>query len=226
MILFQKKHIPLLLFLFSNILLNAQINASIKFNKTASGRNFSAEVSKVFDEKHEIGIGLRYNINSLKHPDDQGNVFYRRQYATKPWHHIGLRTFYHRKILPNWQHIEPFLFYDLQATYTTTRNVWYFPPLFDESCQYTCNGQILYKRYEEIFGPFTWVEQSIGLGYKVKLTEKIFITSQFGLEGMLIFGRDDRLIGTWDKVEFEFGYVFDFGLGYRFENKNKEKRLF
>ncbi|HIP48687.1 MAG TPA: hypothetical protein EYG92_06965 [Lutibacter sp.] len=218
--LIKKTRLLLLLVLYSIINLNAQIDTSIKFNKTASGRNFSSDISKVFNEKHEIGIGFRYNINSLKHPDDQGNIFYRRQYATKPWHHIGLRVFYHRKILPNWRKIEPFMFFDLQATHTTTRNVWYWPYAFD-----TSSNQILYNRFEENFGPFTWVEQSIGLGYKVKLTKNIFITSQFGLEGMLIFGRDDELVVTWGKgPNFEFGYLFDFGIGYRFENRTKTNK--
>ena len=50
------------------------------FNSTYSGRNISINASKFIKGKHEIGGGIRFNINQLAHPDDQNKSYMKRLY--------------------------------------------------------------------------------------------------------------------------------------------------
>lgn len=186
----------LLFFLFAYSSLFAQTEISTQFNSTASGRNVSVLFSKT-KNNHEFGGGIRYNIGKLTMPDDQGKLYYKRLYPSTFGQQFGLQTFYHYHMLKNWEHLKPFLFFDLQGTYSTTRNRY-----FNQS--------------EAIrYGPFTWLEQYIGIGFKVDLPNNLFITQKIGGGGMLIFGEDETLLK--EKAAWEFGGLLNFGIGYRFE---------
>ncbi len=174
----------------------AQTEFSTNFNSTASGRNISLLFSKT-NNRHEIGGGLRYNIGKIAMPDDQGNLYYKRLYPSSFGQHLGLHTFYNYYILNNWEHLTPFLFFDLQGASSTTRTSY--------------AGQSEAKRY----GPFTWMEQYIGIGYKVDLPQSFFITQKIGGGGILIFGSDETLLK--EKAAWEFGGILNIGIGYRFK---------
>ena len=174
----------------------AQTDLLASFNSTPSGRNVSLTISKTNSATHEFGAGLRYNIGMLAMPDDQQNLYYKRLYPSTFAQHFGVQGFYHHYILKSWQHVKPFLFYDIQATYSTTRNV---------GC---------YIENTVRYGPFTWVEQTIGIGFKVDLANRFFISQKIGVGGMLIFGSDERLLKT--AVDYEFGGLINVGIGYRF----------
>lgn len=173
----------------------AQTELVSAFNSTSSGRNASLTISKT-KNNHELGAGLRYNIGMLAMPDDQGNLYYKRLYPSTFGQHFGLQTFYNYHILENWEHLKPFLFFDLQGTYSTTRNTYYSPAITSR------------------YGPFIWLEQYIGMGYKVDLPKNFFITQKIGAGGMLIFGSDETLLK--EKADWEFGGILNFGIGYRF----------
>lgn len=190
------KFILLLVSLFTVSNVVAQIEISTQFNSTASGRNVSILISKT-KNNHEFGGGLKYNIGMLTMPDDQGKLYYKRLYPSTFGQHFGLQTFYNYHILKNWEHLQPFLFFDLQGTFSTTRNRYF-------SQQETTR-----------YGPFTWLEQYIGIGFKVDLPNNFFITQKIGGGGMLIFGEDETLLKK--SADWEFGGLLNFGIGYRFE---------
>ena len=177
--------------------LSAQVELTAAFNSTCSGRNVALTISKTNNNKHEFGAGLRYNIGMLAMPDDQGNLYYKRLYPSTFGQHIGVQGFYHNHILNQWEHIKPFLFYDVQAAYSTTRNNYY------------------YLENAVRFGPFTWVEQTIGFGFKVDLPGQFFISQKIGVGGCLVFGSDEQLLKT--STEWEFGGLINVGIGYRFK---------
>lgn len=190
----------------------AQSDLFLNFNSTHSGRNLSLTWSKHFHEKNEFGLGLRYNINMLAHPDDQDYVYRKRLYATKPYHHIGAEIFYNRKILKIFSNVETFAFYNAQISYSTTRNKTVYGIVNDE------NGNAVYKEDIEYFGPFTWLEQNIGLGYKVPLANNWYLQHKIGYGTTFIMGHDDVLtdkIFNW--FSWEFGYLINVGVGYRFQ---------
>lgn len=178
------------------------------FNTTFSGRNVNLMYSKQIN-KNEFAIGLRYNINKLAHPDDQFNVFLKRLYATKFPHYWGISFFYNRYVIDKWDCVKPFLFYNLQATYSTTRNRAFLPVGTDT------NGDFLYKESIKIFGPFTWIEQTVGFGIKVNINEKFFLTQKIGAGVAFILGKDEHRISTYDKFNWEFAGLIYTGIGYK-----------
>ena len=197
--------------------LQAQTNIFTGFNSTMAGRSVTLAMSKTINDKHEFGGGLRFNINKLAHVDDQSKTFYKRLYATEPIHYLGVEGFYHRKILRNWEHIKPFIFYDLQSTYSTTRNRMFLPYTYDT------NGDVLYKEYIEIFGPFTWVEQNIGVGFKADLFGNWFFHQKIGVGSSFILGYEKkRLDKYFNWFAWEFGTLVNVGIGYRFDKKDKK----
>ena len=189
----------------------AQIDLFASFNSTYTGRNISATVSKYYNNKHELGGGIRFNINRLPHPDDQNNLFKKRLYATKPLYYFGIEGFYHRYILKNWKNIKPFLFYDLQLTYSTTRTRMLLPFTYD------ANGDVLYKEYIEFFGPFLWLEQNVGVGFKANLFSNWYLKQKLGFGTSFILGKEEKLLGkNLKRFDWEFAYLINVGIGYSF----------
>ena len=67
-------------------------NIGLNYNSVGSGRNVTGTLSKEF-AKSEFGIGLGYNINRIKQPDDQANIYYKRLFATKPIQYLNVEFF-------------------------------------------------------------------------------------------------------------------------------------
>lgn len=206
------KKTVLLFLLFAGIMESAmaQIRVVTDFNSVISGRSINVLVSGQVKNRHEFGGGLRININKDAHNDDQGNIYKKRMYATEPLHYFGLEGFYQIHFLQRLPHIDLFAFYDVQVCYSTT-------------------GNRLLPAEEEMahFGPFTWLEQNIGIGFSVDIWDNVFLTQRLGGGMTFILGednpknevRDDYLMK--DAFDYEFGYLFSAGIGYRFAPKKK-----
>ncbi|MGF7141234.1 hypothetical protein [Roseimarinus sediminis] len=184
---------------------------SLAYNSTFSGRNCALTFIKDIG-RSEIGAGIRYNINMWSHPDDQQKMFYKRQYATEPLHHLGLQTYFHQYV---WSVL--YVFYDLQLSYSETFNRMYFSVMYDPKAEepYT-REDILYHKVEEYFGPFIWVEQYIGFGVRFEITESILLSQKIGLGICHLIGSDDQLPQTWNRTEYGFGHTISIGLSYKF----------
>lgn len=208
----MKTCILTLTFLFFGFTLFGQNDLSIGFNSTVAGRNIALGYSKTIKSKHELGIGLRININKKKHPDDQNCVFYKRLFATEFEQYLGLQASYHRNILSNWQYVNPYLFYDFQITNSSTWNRMFLPYAYDT------NGDVLYKEYREYFGPYWWLEQNIGIGFKAKLTNSFYLFQNIGVGGTILLGMEKKLPETYDKFTWEFGYLISIGIAYRIKD--------
>ena len=200
--------IILFILIFSGKLF-AQVEFISVFNSSFTGRNTALLFSKTINFKHELGVGVRYNIGKLAMPDDQGNVFLKRLYPSTFAQHWGAEAFYHYRIFNSWEHIKPFVFYDVQASYSTYRNSFYTPHSRDEI------GRILYLYHVKRFGPYTWLEQYIGFGFKVDLPNHFFISQKIGVGGCFIFGEEEQLVKY--STEWEFGGLINVGIGYRFK---------
>lgn len=210
----MKTKLFLLLALLSFATLSAQ-NLSLNYYSTGAGTNLTLACAKAW-EKNELGVGLGYNINRLAHPDDKNQVYYKRLYATKPIHHINLNLFWHHKIFPSLEHINPFTFYDLQLSYSTTRNRFFVPCGFDSTIvSDTPDGKILYRELIEYFGPFYWIENNVGLGFQIDLSNKWYIQQKFGIGIHLICGKEPRL-AKLNNIDWEFAGLLDWSVGIRF----------
>jgi hypothetical protein len=172
----------------------AQTDLIGSFNSTHSGRSAVLSVSKTFNFKNEFGVGLRYNINTASQPDDQNHVYYKRLYASNFGQHLGFQAFYNRYVFDQWEHVRPFVFYDLQLAYADARNI-------------SENGT-------HIHGPYTWLEQCVGIGLKVPLSGKVHLYQKIGGGASMMFG--EGLNATGDvTMDWEFGGIIQVGLVYR-----------
>lgn len=180
---------------------------SLCLNHTESGRNLTFDYTRQIKNKHEIGLGLRFNINSITQPDDQSNIYYRRIFATEWYQYFGIHAYYHRRLFEKWNCFRPYVFYDLQVTKSTTRSSLFTPWAIDS------NNNILYRNFVENFGPFVWIDQNIGLGFRITVYKGLDIYENFGLGGTLIIGEEYH-IAFKPYVTYELGYLLTLGVSY------------
>ena len=206
-------HIIFLLVSFNSF---GQIDLFAVYNSTHSGINYTFSLSKRINN-NEYGLGVRYNVNRMRHPDNENNVYLKRQYATKPIQHWGAELFYHRYILSSFENIQPFIFYDNQLSYSTTRAKSFIAVGEDQ------DGNLLYRSFIDYHGAFTWVEQNIGIGFKAQLKNNWFLTQKIGVGTSFIIGQDtydSSILILKRNLEWEFGYLVQVGLIYRLQNEN------
>lgn len=202
----MKRTIILLILILAIHTANAQIDLIGSFNAVDVGRNVAVLGKKDFND-HSVLFGVKYHINSIVH-DNINNVFRRRFYATNFWEHFGLELGYQYNFTLKEPNIRPFVFYDLQVTRSPTRNNMFLPEIVYDK------DNILYKRHLVFFGPYTALENNIGIGLIANLTQKLFLYQKLGTGVSLFFGNDPKRLPR--KYNWEFGYVISAGLGYRF----------
>lgn len=191
-------------------------NIDINYYSTGAGRNVTVSSAKNIGNS-EFGLGLGYNIGSIKQPDDQNNVFYKRLYPTKPIHYLNFNVYYDYYFYNKWNCLKPFFFYDIQVKYSTTRTSSFIPYAFDSTIVSDVpDDKILYRKYINYFGPYLWIENSIGIGFKVDITDRIYLKQKIGLGIHLIFGEDKRLPGA--NPEWEFYGLVNIGVGIKIKS--------
>ena len=188
-------------------------NLSLTLYSTGAGKNLTMNYS-IQKKSMEFGIGLGCNINPLKQPDNQSNIYYKRLYATKPLHFLNFNLFYNQYVFDKFNQFKPFVFYDFQLKYSTTRS----------SVGVTLDTLIIGETPEDLwfstkenieyFGPFLWVENSLGIGMRMDVTDHFFISQKLGIGIHLIIGDEPRLFKDYNAWEFHDFYAF--ALGYRF----------
>ena len=195
----------------------AQVRVSTVFNSIGSGRSINLLASRQVKNKHELGGGLRLNINinnanKYVHNEFLDYSFKKRMYATKPLHYFGIEGFYQIHLFQKLQCIDFFAFYDIQLVYSTAGNtVFEFNPK---------KGISEYK-YFLYLGPFTWVEQNIGIGFTVDIGKNFFFTQRLGGGACIVLPKQSDYWAS--EPAYEFGYMLSAGIGYRFEVKKKEQ---
>lgn len=200
----------------------AQLDLGATFSTICSGHNVLLNISKTY-HNNEIGGGLRININRIRF-DIQNNVYFHVLNATKPIHYFGADLFYHRYIFNKGQIFKPFFFYDCQFTYAPIRNKNYLI-----SGDYRYGGNVCYLASDIIWGPYFWVEQNIGIGFKVKIYKNLYLMEKIGLGVSMIIGDDviakqDRHFMFKPYVAAEYGYLIQTGILYRFNEKEKKEK--
>jgi len=196
-------------------------NIGLNYYSTGAGRNITVSYSEIINNS-EIGIGLGYNIGSIKQPDDQNNIYYKRLFPTKSLHHLNFNLTYEHDIFYNLKTIKPIVFYDLQIKYSTTRSSMYTPYDYDSTYLNTAHPEdgVLYKKHVAYFGPYTWIENSVGIGFKVDITNKFYLKQKIGGGVYFIHGYDSgEDIVVKPKTEWEFMGLLNVGIVYRLKEK-------
>jgi hypothetical protein len=97
---------------------SAQTNIDLgyyDFNSTS--RNIVLWVDKTYQKKHVFGAGIKYHFDDPIRSDFSNGLDYRTISANK-WHQrLGFMMQYQRNFLWSNKRIQPFLFYNFQATY-------------------------------------------------------------------------------------------------------------
>lgn len=192
----------------------AQNSAKISFNTSTLRESVIIGYSRKVHQVHEIEAGIRYHINRLIMPDDQQHIYYRRTYASNFIQRFGLQFGYSWCFLPKLEHLKPFVFYELQAAYSTTRNRGYL------YTYYINEGTSQLEEYLEYFGPFLWLQNTIGIGFSVDIWKSFYLFEKMGFNATIIIGRDEKLMPDPFQlikgITNEFGYIISFGVGYSF----------
>ena len=209
-----KKAIIVFICLLTTYYSFAQNAATISFNTSTLRESLIVGYSRTIHQTHEIDFGVRYHLNSLIMPDDQESIYSRRMYASNFVQHFGLQLGYNWYFLPRLDHLKPFVFYELQAAYSTTRNHGY------GYTYYINEGTSLLEEYLVSFGPFLWLQNTIGVGFKVDIWKSFYLFEKIGFSATQIIGNDEKLMpDPFQKFPWlvnEFGYMISVGVGYKF----------
>ncbi len=184
----------------------AQVPVVVDFNSTNTGRSINVLASKQFGGRHELGGGIRFNINKIAANDDQHNLFRKRMFATNPLHYFGIEGFYQIHFLKSLEHFDLFAFYDIQYCYSTSIRERVIKQPDPTTYEY--------------FGPFHWLEHNIGIGFTVDIWKNLFFTQRLGGGCYMVIGRGKQYAMLYPQhapaFTCEFGYLFSTGIGYRF----------
>ncbi len=210
-----KKAIVLFSCLFVVCCSFAQNATTLSYNTSTLRESMIVGYSRTFHQAHEIEVGLRIHINNRVMPDDQESIYYRRMYASNFAQHFGLQLGYKWYFLPQLEHLHPFVFYELQAAYSTTRNHGYTWTINVNDGTY-----IPLEEYTENFGPFLWLQNTVGLGFSVDIWKSLFLFEKAGFNATEVIGKDEKIISDayqrFPGLVNEFGYLITAGIGYRF----------
>jgi hypothetical protein len=175
---------------------NGQTDFTISYNSIPSAiPNLVVTASTFASPKNEFGGGLRFHFASYELPDDQNKLFYKRLFAAEPYQEVGITGFYHRYIFSELQSIKPFAFYDVQLAYAAQRINGF--------------GGSEYR----VTGPYTWMDNSLGLGFKANIYGHWYLQQKLGFATTLIFGESDNF--AISDFNYVFGYFFQAGICYR-----------
>lgn len=186
--------------------------AYVNSNIGTGGINFL--VTKTAN-RHQFGFGLRINMYSLAHKDNQNSIYTKRFYPTKFCQNFGFAGFYEYNLFPNLAPSRLSLFTDLQLAYGPTRNEWLSLSLNPNDPPNT-----YYYRIER-FGPFLWLENTVGVSLQVPITSKFNLINKAGLGLMSIigdklYGKDNTAVLLRNFYDWELTYTVQLGLSYTF----------
>jgi hypothetical protein len=165
--------------------------------------------------RHQFGFGLRVNLYSLAHKDDQNKVFVKRLYPKKFYQNFGLAGYYQFDIFPKANPNKLFLFTDIQITHSTQRNRDFTP------LGVLADGTVVYQENIDWFGPFLWIENTIGAGVQLPIYKNWSLINKIGFGVMSIIGDkwyapENTAILFGSKFEWELCYTVQIGLSYTF----------
>jgi hypothetical protein len=165
--------------------------------------------------RHQFGFGLRVNMYSLGHKDDQNKVYVKRLYPKKFYQNFGLAGYYQFNLFSKINPTKLFLFTDVQITHSTQRNRDITPH------STLPDGRVLYQEFTDWFGPFLWIENTIGVGVQVPIYKNWSLINKFGFGVMSIIGDkwyapENTAILVGPRYEWEICYTVQLGLSYTF----------
>lgn len=179
-------------FLLVSLLSYAQESIFGNYNSSMAGHSLNFGYAHHFGNS-QIGGGLKYNLNNNT---VNSSIYYKNLDPNGLGQTFGAQLFYNYYIFKQLKYIEPFITLDIQYAYS-------------ETSTYLDAAQGATR-----FGPFHWIENVIGVGFRVPIIDDLYVISKAGFGGMFILGKDEELLKQ--KAAWEFGGSLQFGIAYMF----------
>lgn len=166
-------------------------------------------------ERHQLGVGLRVNLYSLSHKDDQNSTYTKRLYPLSFYQNFGFAAHYEYCLFKGLNPARISVFTDIQATYASKRNRTFLPYLT------LPDGLVLYRERVDFYGPFLWLENTVGISIMLPIYKNLWLINKYGVGVISIIGdkfyakqNTAILAGNW--YEWEPTYTVQIGLSYIF----------
>jgi hypothetical protein len=181
------------------------------FNSCHSGRTIDLIYNIKIKEKSKMGIGVLFNLKTQFMNGDQQDFFKKRLYPSNFKECFGLHFYYLNYFKNTTSTLKWFWFADTQLKHSKTKNRGY-TVLID-----TIENPLQYLvYYQSNWGPFTWLQTSIGFGMDLPLNKRFSLTQKIGQGLEFIRGYDKELLFTYDnKINWEFAFIYNVGLVYK-----------
>lgn len=181
------------------------------FNSCHSGRTLDVFFNHNFRNDYKLGIGILFNLNNQRIPDNQNNVFKKRLYSETFFQHIGLHFIYIKPIYRKWKNFEFDLFYNLQIKRAMTSSTAFIPLLNPD-----LNPNFLLIESKLKFGPFLWIQNTIGIAIEYNLWKEFYLNQKLGFGLEFIHGKIDNLYLGPNNWTWVFAKQFNLGIVYKF----------
>tara|TARA_R110002049_G_scaffold26035_8_gene91134 strand:- start:1539 stop:2225 length:687 start_codon:yes stop_codon:yes gene_type:complete len=202
------------LFFFTSITLYSQSIIG-GFNSTVAGRSLSVDYS-LEGTKIDIGLGLGVNINRYTPGYSINEFYYKKLLAENISDYFAIKGYIHQTIIKN-NSLKLYGFYDIQIRRSGAKSQLFLGIVYDSTLIISKPEEgVLYQETEVSYGPYFWIENTVGLGIDINLSNKLYFRQKVGLGYTTIIGKDkgnNRVNHTG--YTGLFGYLINFGIGYR-----------
>ncbi|MBR9831325.1 hypothetical protein GYB57_04180 [bacterium] len=190
------------------------------YNSTASGHSISLDYN-FKKNKSELGIGFGFNL-PVRYLDEDINLYFNKKlYPVETHEFFAVKTYFHRLIY-KMDNFRSFAFYDLQLRRSGARTQTYYGIGYDSTLiRNRPEDGIIYVMGIDEYGPYFWIENTIGLGMDISISKNLFIRQKFGLGITLIYGKDkgNVIINQTGRTHI-YGFLAYFGVGYKIKTKS------
>lgn len=195
-----------------------QFSLETNFNVVHIGRNQSLAVNYTH-KKMTVALGAKYHFNKLvRFP--QGELIKKSVHAITPAEHWGAEFSIKYQIFDRNNTFFAHLLYNGQFTRSHVRHENYFAILDSPTVPIPSSEfDYSYSKYLNHLGPFSIIENHIGLAFDVFVTDQLYLSQRFGA-GILFFkSSDDQNIIISDAGNWELTEMLSLGIGYKFKKE-------
>lgn len=156
----------------------------VSYYNTHIGQNIAAEYNRNFGN-HTLVIGIKYHLNhnvGITEGLSNNDIYRKHFYARKFPDHIGFSLGYEYHLRDINPYVSPYLLYNLQYARMPTKHVW-----ANRDSQYS------YKYNQVYQGPFIALENTIGAGFSVKLTDWLSLNQSGGVNLPFFYNQSPAL---------------------------------
>jgi hypothetical protein len=204
--------------ILSNLVVAQKNQLKLDYHKSLVGHNIRLGVNHYLTNYFSVGGGIKYL--QWQYTNNNPDGFTNRFKPANFWEHWGAYAHMQAHFLnPNYT-LRPYFYYDAQITHASYNLDFYF-----NEGLFPVNGDTipLFTNLNPHFNAGTTLEQSLGFGLDIKLTEHWSLTQRVGVSYVwyvkLPTATHDILIAE----PFEYARMFSTSLVYSFRKKQAPK---